>query len=101
MTGAVITRNDGARDEGSIRAVFSEERLAPHAWSNGPGFVYGSHEHAYHKVLYCLRGSITFELANGTSVTLGSGDRLDLKPGTRHGAVVGPDGVECLEAARQ
>jgi len=28
------------------------------------------------------------------------GDRLDLEPGTRHAATVGPDGVECVEASR-
>ena len=28
----------------------------------------------------------------------GPGDRLDLPAGTRHDAVVGPDGVRCLEA---
>jgi hypothetical protein len=32
-------------------------------------------------------------------VTLVPGDRLDLPAGVGHSATVGPDGVECLEAA--
>jgi hypothetical protein len=31
---------------------------------------------------------------------MGAGDRLDLDPGTRHGATVGPDGCSCIEASR-
>ena len=34
----------------------------------------------------------------GEAVELAVGDRLDLPAGTTHDAVVGPDGVTCLEA---
>ena len=34
----------------------------------------------------------------GTAVDLAAGDRLDLPAGTRHDALVGPNGVTCLEA---
>jgi quercetin dioxygenase-like cupin family protein len=98
--GATRTRLRGAFDEARVVAVFDAERLSPHRWSNGPGDVYAEHAHAYHKVLYCLRGSIVFRLAGGAAVELLPGDRLDLEPGTRHAAAVGPDGVECIEAAR-
>ncbi len=82
-----------------ILAAFAAEGLEPHTWSNGPGFRYGEHEHAYHKVLYCVAGSITFHTAAGDT-TLTPGDRLDLPPRTAHRATVGPEGVTCLEAAR-
>lgn len=82
-----------------IEAIFREEGLSPHAWSNGPGDVYAEHEHSYHKVLYCVRGSIKF-VADGRGYELLPGDRLDLPPGTRHSAVVGREGVTCMEAAR-
>ena len=74
------------------------EGLDP-SWSNGPGDQYGAHEHGYDKVIVVERGSIEFGLpAEGRSVGLAAGDRLELPAGTRHDAVVGPSGVTCLEA---
>ena len=77
------------------------EGLEPYSWSNDGGYVYAPHRHGYHKVIYCARGSIRFDLPEeGRSVQLEAGDRLDLEAGTTHAAVVGPDGVVCLEAQR-
>lgn len=74
------------------------EGLSPGSWSNGPGDVYGAHDHAYDKVLVCTAGSITFGLPEtGTAVDLAIGDRLELPAGTSHDAVVGSAGVTCLE----
>lgn len=76
-----------------------DEGLAPGSWSNGPGDRYAAHDHGYDKVLVCVAGSIRFGLPDhATSVELGVGDRLDLPAGTRHEALVGRDGVTCLEA---
>jgi quercetin dioxygenase-like cupin family protein len=50
-------------------------------------------------VLFCLEGSITFHL-DERDVPLEAGDRLDLEPGTEHGATVGPSGCACIEAWR-
>ncbi len=86
-------------ENAEIRAVFESEGLKPHSWSNGPGYRYGWHDHSYHKVLYCVEGSITFHTDHGDT-ELNTGDRLDLPPGTRHAATVGPTGVTCLEADR-
>jgi quercetin dioxygenase-like cupin family protein len=83
-----------------IEQAFADEDLRPHAWSNGPGDRYGWHSHDFHKVLYCVRGSIVFHTRDGDR-TLQAGDRLDLEPGAEHAATVGPDGVECLEAAKR
>ena len=79
--------------------AFAAEGLTAHSWSNSPGFRYAVHSHAYHKVLFCVDGSITFHTPGG-DIDLGPGDRLDLPPSTEHSATVGPDGVTCLEAAR-
>jgi uncharacterized protein YjlB len=50
------------------------------------------------EVLYVVRGSITFGLpGRGEALELRVGDRLDLPAGVAHDAVVGPDGVACLE----
>jgi uncharacterized protein YjlB len=75
------------------------EGLRPSPWSNAPGDRYAAHDHGYDKVLVCARGSITFGLpASGARVVLAVGDRLDLPAGTAHDAVVGTEGVTCLEA---
>lgn len=75
------------------------EGLDAHAWGNGPGDRYGVHEHGFDKVLVAAVGSIAFQLpADGRTVELAAGDRLELPAGTAHGALVGPSGVTCLEA---
>ena len=89
---------DSLEEEG-IRERFRSEDLVPREWSNGPGDTYGWHAHPYHKVLYCVEGSITFEGRQGRHA-MGPGDRLDIEPGTEHAATVGPDGVRCMEASR-
>ena len=95
------TRTQGAAPEreDALRSFADEGCSAPRPWGNGPGDTYGWHSHAYHKVLFCLRGSITFHLGEG-DVTIERGDRLDLDPGTRHAATVGPQGCSCVEASR-
>lgn len=80
-------------------AFIAEGCSAPTSWSNGPLETYGRHAHTYHKVLFCLTGSITFHTDSG-DVELGAGDRLDLEPGTAHSATVGPRGCRCVEASR-
>jgi quercetin dioxygenase-like cupin family protein len=81
--------------------IFAAENLHPYRWSNGPGDVYGAHSHPYHKVIYVVRGSIEFGLPeSGDSLSLNAGDRLELPAGVQHDAVVGPQGVACLEAHR-
>jgi quercetin dioxygenase-like cupin family protein len=86
-------------DQAALAGRLRAEGLAAGSWSNGPGDVYGAHEHAYDKVLVCTHGSITFGLPDlGTSVELAVGDRLELPAGASHDAVVGGNGVTCLEA---
>lgn len=89
----------GGPTEESIMNACQSEGLSPYRWGNSPGDRYPAHEHSYHKVLYCLTGSITFSIA-GTDLQLLPGDRLDLDPRTQHEATVGPEGVTCLEANR-
>ena len=75
------------------------EGLAAGSWSNGPGDRYGAHEHDYDKVIVVARGSIRFGLpGTDAAAELAMGDRLELPAGTSHDALVGPDGVTCLEA---
>lgn len=81
-----------------LLAIMSGQGLNPYSWSNGPYDVYSAHKHEYNKVIYVVRGSITFGLPLlQKQVTLYPGDRLDLPAGTVHDAQVGADGVVCLE----
>ena len=75
------------------------EGLSPYSWSNGPHDIYAAHSHSYNKVIYVVRGSITFGLPeHDKQLPLKAGDRLDLPAGVVHDAVVGAQGVVCLEA---
>ena len=77
------------------------EGLSVTRWSNAPHAVYAAHDHPYHKVLYVVVGGITFTLeSTGRWVAMKPGDRLEIPPRTSHSAVVGPDGVTCLEGHR-
>lgn len=79
----------------------TDEGLSPYTWSNGPHDVYAAHSHGYDKVIYVTQGSITFGLPElGQQLMLKTGDRLDLPAHIVHDAVVGAQGVTCLEAHR-
>jgi quercetin dioxygenase-like cupin family protein len=94
------TTRTGTATRADAEAVFQAEGCsAPRSWENGPGYRYGRHDHPFHKVLFCLSGSIVFHTDDG-DIELRGGDRLDLEPGTAHAATVGPDGCGCVEASR-
>jgi quercetin dioxygenase-like cupin family protein len=103
MSEVKVTRWQGpqAATEAAIQRLLEQEGLSAYAWQNGPYDTYAAHSHSYDKVIYVVRGSITFGLPHrGDSVELAQGDRLDLPRGVRHDAQVGPQGVACLEAHR-
>lgn len=86
-----------AAAEGRLRAL----GVTPMTWGNGPGDRYAAHEHATTKLLVCAEGSITFLVGpDATPVELRAGEGLVLPAGTRHAAVVGPDGCTCVEGHR-
>jgi uncharacterized protein YjlB len=89
-----------ARDDSTdLRTRLRSEGLDPGRWSNGPNDRYAAHEHAYDKVIVVESGSIAFGLAErGEVIEVATGDRLELPAGTSHDALVGRDGVICLEA---
>lgn len=85
--------------QSALWRLMTDEGLSPYSWSNGPYDAYSAHSHSYNKVIYVVQGSITFGLPDlGQKLTLKAGDRLDLPAGTVHDAVVGAQGVICLEA---
>ena len=85
--------------QSSLWRLMIDEGLSPYSWSNGPHDTYSAHSHSYDKVIYVLQGSITFGLPElARKLTLKVGDRLDLPANIVHDAIVGPQGVVCLEA---
>ncbi len=97
--GVGVVRRGGPTSDDAAVAALRADGLAPRPWGNPPGDTYAEHQHGYHKVLYCVAGSITFHTPSG-DLAMGAGDRLDLPPGTPHSATVGPGGVRCVEASR-
>jgi quercetin dioxygenase-like cupin family protein len=85
--------------EENLRESLVEQDLRIFRWAGQPDGVFAGHTHGYHKIIYVIDGSIKFDFpARQQSITLNRGDRLDLPAGVRHSAVVGMDGVTCLEA---
>ena len=102
MSGS-LTPLDGPNRPGvpAAEARLRELGVEPYAWSNGPGDRYGAHEHGFIKLLVCAEGSITFLVGEDAEpVELVAGEGVVLPAGTRHAAVVGPDGCTCLEGHR-
>lgn len=96
-----VTRWSGRESptEATLRQLLAAQGLRPYRWANGPGDDYAAHQHTYHKVIYVVQGEIVFEFPEeNRTLRLRAGDRLDLPAETRHAAVVGPQGVVCLEA---
>lgn len=100
---ASVTPLDGPNRPGvpAAEARLRALGVEPYAWSNGPGDRYGAHEHAFTKLLVCAEGSITFLVGEaGDPVPLLAGEGFELPAGTRHAAIVGPEGCTCLEGHR-
>jgi mannose-6-phosphate isomerase-like protein (cupin superfamily) len=92
---------DAPPQESELIATMAAEGLRPYCWANDPDYRYAVHQHDYSKVLYVVQGSIIFILpATGQELLLRAGDRLVLPAHTVHGALVGDEGVVCLEAPR-
>ncbi|HUF53554.1 MAG TPA: AraC family ligand binding domain-containing protein [Dehalococcoidia bacterium] len=103
MSAPILTPwpNTASPTREALEAVLREEGIAATWWSNAPMDRYSPHSHAYHKVLYCARGGITFIVPEAGEFRLHPGDRLDIPPGLVHSAIVGPEGVTCVEAPRE
>ena len=101
----VVSRRQGRPlDRQQAEQKLRDEGLEPQTWQNGPDYTYIPHEHSYTKVLYCVVGSIVFSSRDehGVSheIALEAGDRIELPRGLVHSARVGPNGVICVEGAR-
>ncbi|MBN1313426.1 MAG: cupin domain-containing protein [Anaerolineae bacterium] len=95
--------HDHTPTETELRQLMQSEGLKPTRWTNTSGDRYMVHSHDYHKIVYCIEGGIWFTLTDegDRTVELEPGDRIDIPPGVRHGAMAGPEGVSCLEGHRE
>lgn len=85
--------------ERELAQTLRDEGLSYYRWSNAPHDLYALHLHPYDKLIYVVRGSISFTLpAENQTLTLHAGDRLELPANTVHSAAVGEQGVTCFEA---
>ena len=84
--------------ESSVLERMKAEGFEAYRWENRPKAVYPVHDHTYYKLIYCVEGDIEFTFPAGKrSVHMKTGDKLEIPPHTAHSAVVGLDGVVCVE----
>ena len=85
--------------ENELAQILHDEGLSYYHWSNAPHDLYSAHLHTYSKVICVVHGSISFILPDtNQTLTLHTGDRLELPANTIHSAAVGGQGVKCFEA---
>ena len=90
---------EGEPTEEDLRETLEQQETPIFRWSNQPDDVHPGHTHGYHKIVFVLKGSIKFDFpVRHKTLNLNTGDRLELPAGIRHSAIVGPEGVTCLEA---
>ena len=79
-------------------AALRQAGLAPSPWSASSGTAFAPHRHDQAKRLYVVGGSIVFrEVATGDDIRLRHGEAIRIPAGVEHSAVVGEDGVQCVE----
>jgi len=97
-----ITRWQGSQHPSMSTIVrqMKAEGLRPYKWQNTANHRYAVRSHNYHKVLYVVDGTVEITLPdNNQRVKLRTGDRIEIPPSVRHGAIVGRSGAQCVEAA--
>jgi quercetin dioxygenase-like cupin family protein len=93
---------DKTLSEAAILHHMEEEGLKSHRWKKETSEKYPAQCHEFTKVIYVIRGSITFRIPeSGEEVTLHPGDKLEIAAGLKHDIEVGPYGVVCLEGHRR
>ena len=95
----IIRWASAAPSEKELAQILLDEGLSYYPWSNAPHDLYSPHLHTYDKIIYVVQGSISFILPElDQTITLQTGDRLELPANTLHSAAVGGQGVKCFEA---
>ncbi len=84
----------------TITKKLKEENIIPYAWEQKANYRYAVRSFNSKKVLYVVEGTVevSFPSLNFT-LTLKTGDRIDINKGLRYGLQIGKSGVKCLEAS--
>jgi quercetin dioxygenase-like cupin family protein len=83
---------------GSVRIRRMEgERITVGVFELAPGAVVAEHRHEAEQIGLCIRGQLTFTIADETR-TLGPGGTWCIPSGVPHSAVAGPDGAIAIDA---
>jgi quercetin dioxygenase-like cupin family protein len=73
-------------------AALRRQGLRPEPWSASPGTAFSAHRHERTKHLYVVAGSVSFD-----GLQLHTGEGIRIPAGVEHSAIVGDDGVQCVE----
>lgn len=88
-------RRTGAVDRKAVARELTDDALDVLIWEDAPDVHYPEHAHPSREVRHVLEGAMTVG-SSGQTHELGPGDRIELDPGERHWASVGPEGVTYL-----
>jgi quercetin dioxygenase-like cupin family protein len=73
------------------------ERITVGVFELAPGAVVAEHRHDAEQIGICIRGQLTFTIADETR-TLGPGGTWCIPSGVPHQAIAGPDGAIAIDA---
>ena len=80
-----------------VTRLMKKEGLRPYMWRNTPNQRYAVRSHGYHRILYVIEGTLELIFPDSNQrIILRSGD---IPAGTRHAAIVGSTGAQCVEAS--
>lgn len=96
---ATVRRTDSV-DRTTVADELTVDGLDVLLWEDAPDVHYPEHAHPAREVRHVLAGTMTVGCPDGTH-ELGPGDRIELRPGERHWARVGPDGVTYLAGSSE
>lgn len=86
--------------EEELIQLLASKKITAERWAADPGEAFGPHSHAFDKQLWCAEGSIVITVGE-QSITLQSGDALDLPANTIHQALAGFSGCALYESHSQ
>jgi quercetin dioxygenase-like cupin family protein len=73
-----------------IRQLKNEGFPIVYEWTDDPNTVYEEHTHQGKVSFYVIKGMVSF--SGGIDNVISIGERIDVPPGIKHSAIIGPEG---------